>query len=91
MLIMSLVHLFPVLGAYITVYGSTEGVGDVQQARKLNTIVLHQSDDESTVLPFVQATIRAWWVAEYGGFYLEDATGSTMEGVNLDEGSESQP
>lgn len=75
----------PVLGTFITFFGSTEGSGYVEQARKLNSIVCGRPD-EGTRLPYLGAAIRAWWVAEYSGWYLEDAPGSVLPNINVDEG-----
>ncbi|GAP86460.1 putative nuclear pore complex subunit [Rosellinia necatrix] len=81
----SIVHLIPVLGAYITMFGSTEGSGSVEQARKLNAIICQQSETPAGALPFLDAAIRAWWIAEYSGWYMEDAAGSSLANVDLDE------
>jgi nuclear pore complex protein Nup205 len=78
--------LFPVLAAYITAFGSPEGVGDLQQARQLNQLVCKQADD-LWVLPFLGAAARAWWIAEYSGWYLDD-TSYDFQGINLDEEDE---
>ncbi|KAH7037690.1 nucleoporin Nup186/Nup192/Nup205 [Microdochium trichocladiopsis] len=79
----SLVHQMPILGTFITVFGSTEGSGYVEQARKLNDVVCGPPDDAAR-LTYLGAAIRAWWVAEYSGWYLEDAPGSVLAGVNVD-------
>ncbi|KAI1212421.1 nucleoporin Nup186/Nup192/Nup205 [Annulohypoxylon truncatum] len=79
------VHLVPVLGTYITIFGSTEGSGSVEQARKLNRIVCQQSEDEVRSLPFLSAAVRAWWIAEYSGWYMDDAAGSGLSGIDIDE------
>ncbi|KAI8634757.1 nucleoporin Nup186/Nup192/Nup205 [Xylariaceae sp. FL1651] len=81
----SIVHMFPVLGTYITVFGSTEGSGSIEQARKLNAVVCQQSESTSRILPFIDAAVRAWWIAEYSGWYMEDAAGSGLTDVDLDE------
>ncbi|KAI0011756.1 nucleoporin Nup186/Nup192/Nup205 [Xylariaceae sp. FL0662B] len=81
----SIVHLVPVLGTYITVFGSTEGSGSVEQARKLNGAVCQQSDDDPRLLPFLGAAVRAWWIAEYSGWYMEDAAGSSLPDIDIDE------
>ncbi|KAF3063540.1 hypothetical protein GL218_01126 [Daldinia childiae] len=78
------IHLIPVLGSYITIFGSTEGSGNVEQARRLNQLVC-QPDDNARPLPFLNAAIRAWWIAEYSGWYMEDAAGSGLPGVDVDE------
>ncbi|KXX80486.1 hypothetical protein MMYC01_202449 [Madurella mycetomatis] len=82
-----LVHLFPVLAAYITVFGSTEGVGDLQQARQLNELVCKQGEDDSWTLANLGAAVRAWWIAEYSGWYLDDAS-YDFQGINLDQEDE---
>jgi nuclear pore complex protein Nup205 len=82
-----LVHLFPVLAAYITEFGSPEGVGDLQQARQLNTIVCKQGEENSWTLANLGAAVRAWWIAEYGGWYVDDSS-YDFQGINLDEEDE---
>ncbi|TLS28723.1 hypothetical protein PpBr36_00589 [Pyricularia pennisetigena] len=64
-----LVHLFPVIGAYIRLYGSTEGWGDLVVARSLNQKIVN--DETSWSLPFLYAAVKVWWIAEYSGFYVE--------------------
>ncbi|KAI0876068.1 nucleoporin Nup186/Nup192/Nup205 [Hypoxylon argillaceum] len=81
----SIVHLVPVLGTYITTFGSTEGSASVEQARKLNAIVCQQSETTTGTLPFLDAAIKSWWIAEYSGWYMEDAAGSVLANVDLDE------
>ncbi|RYP92133.1 hypothetical protein DL770_001714 [Monosporascus sp. CRB-9-2] len=80
----STVHLFPVLGTYITMFGSTEGTGSVEEARQLNEIICRQADDDTRQLPYLNAAIRAWWIAEYSGWYMEGAAGDGLPGVDLD-------
>ncbi|KAL2017025.1 hypothetical protein VTK56DRAFT_2669 [Thermocarpiscus australiensis] len=82
-----LVHLFPVLAAYITAFGSTEGVGDLQQARQLNEVVCKSGDDDAWALANLGAAVRAWWIAEYSGWYLDD-TSYDVQGINLDQEEE---
>ncbi|KAK4106052.1 hypothetical protein N658DRAFT_415457 [Parathielavia hyrcaniae] len=81
-----LVHLFPVLAAYITVFGSTEGMGDLQISRQFNQLICKQADEPWT-LPFLGAAVRAWWIVEYSGWYLDDTT-YDLQGINLDEEDE---
>ncbi|AEO58032.1 hypothetical protein MYCTH_2304994 [Thermothelomyces thermophilus ATCC 42464] len=81
-----LVHLFPVLAAYISAFGSTEGVSDLQQARQLNGVVIKPTDD-AWALPHLGAAVRAWWIAEYSEWYLDD-TIYDFQGINLDEEDE---
>ena len=76
--------MFPVLAAYITAFGSTEGVGDLQQARQLNQLICKQGEDDGWTLGNLGAAARAWWIAEYNGWYLDD-TAYDLQGINLDE------
>ncbi|KAH8889286.1 hypothetical protein GQ53DRAFT_748373 [Thozetella sp. PMI_491] len=77
-----LVHLFPIIGAYITRFGSTEGMNDLSQARELHQTICKQTDDDVWALIYLRATFRAWWIAEYSGFYMDDFEG--IPGVDLD-------
>lgn len=82
-----LVHLIPAVGAYINEFGSLDGSHDLQQARTLGSKIFPIADEPSWALPYFQAAVRAWWLAEYSGFYLEDPPpGSIPPGTNLDEG-----
>ncbi|KAI0128352.1 nucleoporin Nup186/Nup192/Nup205 [Xylariales sp. AK1849] len=80
----STVHLFPALGAFIAVFGSTDGNGDLEAARKLNSSFFQQPDDEPRFVPYLHATVRAWWIAEYTGWYMDDAAGSMLQGIDID-------
>ncbi|KAK3375348.1 nucleoporin Nup186/Nup192/Nup205 [Podospora didyma] len=81
-----LVHLFPVLGAYVTAFGSTQGAGDLRLARQLNDMVCRQDENDLWAIPNLGAAVRAWWIAEYSGWYMEDTSGyDELRGVNLDE------
>lgn len=65
-----LVHYVPVIGAYVTMFGSTEGICDFHQAQELHNTICRQSDDNSWVLPHLHAAIQAWWIIEYSGMYM---------------------
>lgn len=69
-----LVHLFPITGAYITVFGSTEGNGDLEQAREFYRLI-SKGDDETWVMPYLHAAVRAWWVVEYSGLFVDAGDG----------------
>lgn len=75
MLICCLVHLMPVIGTYITVFGSTEGNGDLDQAREFYKLIT-KGDDETWVLPYFHAAVRAWWIVEYSGLFVDAADGT---------------
>ncbi|RCI09199.1 hypothetical protein L249_1469 [Ophiocordyceps polyrhachis-furcata BCC 54312] len=82
-----LVHLMPVMGAYISVFGSTEGGHDLIKVRELNNKLLSPVDESSWSLPQLQAAFRAWWLAEYSGFYLDDPPEAAIPpNTDLDEG-----
>ncbi|RDA91059.1 hypothetical protein CP533_3063 [Ophiocordyceps camponoti-saundersi (nom. inval.)] len=81
-----LVHLMPVMGAYISVFGSTEGGHDLIKVRELNSKLLSPADESSWSLPQLQAAFRAWWLAEYSGFYLDDPPEAAIPpSTDLDE------
>ncbi|KOS19770.1 Nucleoporin NUP192 [Escovopsis weberi] len=81
-----LVHLIPAIGAYMSAFASSEGGRDLAQARDLNKKIFPPSDDSTWPLPYLHATVRAWWLAEYGGFYLDDPpTSAIPPGTDLDE------
>ncbi|KAF7545027.1 hypothetical protein G7Z17_g9488 [Cylindrodendrum hubeiense] len=66
-----LVHLMPTVGAYISVFGSAEGGYDLIKARELHSS-LFPTDETPWTLSYLQAAFRAWWLAEYSGFYVDD-------------------
>lgn len=74
--------MFPALGAFIAKYGSTDGIGDLYQSRELNGLVCRPGEDDTWALGFLGATVRAWWIAEYSGWYLDDPE---IPNVDLDE------
>ncbi|KAI1116020.1 nucleoporin Nup186/Nup192/Nup205 [Nemania sp. NC0429] len=80
-----IVHLVPVLGAYITIFGSTEGTASVEQARSLNAAICQQLETSAGTLPFLDAAVKCWWIAEYSGWYMEGAAGSGLANIDLDE------
>ncbi|KAH6605139.1 nuclear pore complex subunit [Trichoderma cornu-damae] len=81
-----LVHLVPAIGAYMSVFASSEGGYDLRQGRELNSKLFPPADDSTWPLPFLHATIRAWWLAEYSGWYLDDPPESAIPpGTDLDE------
>ncbi|WYZ40122.1 hypothetical protein EsH8_IV_000463 [Colletotrichum jinshuiense] len=80
-----LAHLFPALGAYITLYGSTEGVSNLSMARELHPLICPQADEHPWRLVYLQAAVKAWWLSEYSGWYLDDSLLGGLEGVDLDQ------
>ena len=81
-----LAHMIPAMGAYISVFGSTEGGYDLIKVRELNSKILPAADDSTWPLPHLHAAFRAWWLAEYSGFYLDDPPESAIPpNTDLDE------
>ncbi|KAK7428952.1 hypothetical protein QQZ08_004569 [Neonectria magnoliae] len=66
-----LVHLMPAIGAYISIFGSAEGGYDLIKARELHSKLFH-TEEAPWTLSYFQAAFRAWWLAEYSGFYVDD-------------------
>ncbi|TVY24924.1 Nucleoporin [Lachnellula hyalina] len=79
-----LLHYFPVLGAYISCFGGTEGGGTMTEAKNLNDR-LFAPNQNPWALPYVQAAFRAWWLAEYSGWYVDINDGSIPENQLEDE------
>jgi nuclear pore complex protein Nup205 len=48
-------------------------------ARAFNDKIFSQVDEKPWTLPYVHATFRAWWLAEYSGWYGENHDGSIPE------------
>ena len=85
---LSIVHLIPALGAFITLFGSTEGGYDLIEVRGLNAKLFPVSDEATWHLPYLQAAVRAWWLAEYSGFYLDDPPESAIPSTaDLEQGA----
>ncbi|POR38701.1 Nucleoporin [Tolypocladium paradoxum] len=81
-----LVHLVPAIGAYISAFGSTEGGYDLIRVRELNNKLFPHADDSTWPLPHLHAALRAWWLAEYSGFYLDDPPEAAIPpNTDLDE------
>ncbi|KAK0674197.1 nucleoporin Nup186/Nup192/Nup205 [Cercophora samala] len=78
-----LVHLFPVLAAYINVFGSPDGMCDFQQSRKLDQEILKTGDGDSWAISYLGAATRVWWIAEYTGYFQVDNE-FDLGGLDLD-------
>jgi nuclear pore complex protein Nup205 len=64
------VHYFPPLAGFISRYGGIDG--NISDARALNDRILLEDDEKPWKLPYVHAAFRAWWLAEYSGWYGEN-------------------
>ncbi|KAK2593344.1 hypothetical protein QQS21_008954 [Conoideocrella luteorostrata] len=81
-----LAHLIPAMGAYISLFGSGEGGYDLIKVREIHNKLFPTSDDSTWPLPHIHAAFRAWWLAEYSGFYLDDPPEAAIPpGTDLDE------
>jgi nuclear pore complex protein Nup205 len=74
-----------VLSALISRFGGTDSGGTLAEARTLNALFF-QAEQTPWALPYVQAAFRAWWLAEYGGWYGENADGSIPDN-QMEEGA----
>ncbi|CCC10514.1 hypothetical protein SMACR_06686 [Sordaria macrospora] len=83
-----LVHLIAVLGAYIAIFGSNVGGGDVEPVRQLNEFICGRTAEDVWAIPSLGAAVRAWWIAEYSGWYHDDYAGYEARGINLDKEDE---
>ena len=63
-------HYFPLLATFVSRFGGVDG--NLTDARALNRRVFQQDDDKPWTLPYVHAAFRAWWLAEYSGWYGEN-------------------
>ena len=63
-------HYFPPLATFVSRFGGVDG--NLNDARALNQRVFQQDDDRPWTLPYVHAAFRAWWLAEYSGWYGEN-------------------
>ncbi|TVY84878.1 Nucleoporin [Lachnellula suecica] len=67
------------LAANISRFGGTEGGGTMAEAKSLNDRFFAQTDRNPWALSYVHAAFRAWWLAEYSGWYVELNDGSIPE------------
>ncbi|KAL5350865.1 hypothetical protein ACLOAV_004436 [Pseudogymnoascus australis] len=80
-----LVHYIPATAAFISMFGSPEGSGSLQQARNLNRMILENKDKNNWTLQYVYAGVSVLWLGEYSGWYLDNQGNSPAVGVNLDD------
>ncbi|KAL2289182.1 hypothetical protein FJTKL_02970 [Diaporthe vaccinii] len=66
-----LVHFFPVIGAYVSCFGSPEGSASTQEGEEFNKLICKQSDDDTWVMPYLHAAVQVWWIAEYSGWFAQ--------------------
>ena len=78
-------HYVPIITAFTTEYGSSDGNGSLRDARILNQRIMDSRANAPWSLRSLQAAMVTWWLAEYSGWYSEPLTGSPLQGVNLEE------
>lgn len=57
---------------------------DLTRVRELNSKLFATADDSAWPLPYLQATFKTWWLAEYAGYYIDDPPG--VPDADLDKG-----
>ncbi|RDL39756.1 Uncharacterized protein BP5553_04096 [Venustampulla echinocandica] len=80
-----LLHYIPALGAYMARFGGTEGGGTMAEARAINDKFFGRAEQNTWSLTYVHAAFRVWWLAEYSGWYGENADGSIPDNQLADE------
>ncbi|KAK1756138.1 nucleoporin Nup186/Nup192/Nup205 [Echria macrotheca] len=80
-----LIHLLVPLGAFISVYTGAGGMVTFEDSRKVNKIICNPSDDEAWTIPSLRAAVRAWWIAEYSGWFLDDAPVLSDPAIDMDQ------
>ncbi|KUJ09923.1 uncharacterized protein LY89DRAFT_689819 [Mollisia scopiformis] len=80
-----LLHYFPALGSFISRFGGPEGGATITEARTLHEQVFRPYEENPWTLPYAHAAFRAWWLAEYGGWYGENYDGTIPENQLEDE------
>ena len=78
------VHYVPPIQAFASQYGSSEGSGNLREARLLNKRIVDSKDSSPWALRNLQAATITWWLAEYSGWYHEQPLGSPVQGVDLE-------
>jgi hypothetical protein len=77
------VHYIPPLATFISRFGGVDG--NLTDSRALNDRIVRQDDAKPWTLPYVHAAFRAWWLAEYSGWYGENHDSGLPEN-QLEEG-----
>jgi hypothetical protein len=72
------VHKISVLGAFITEFGSTEGRNLPEVSKRMNAVVC-PDQEPPWALSYLQATVRAWWLAEYSGIASQEHDSPTPD------------
>ncbi|KAI9795691.1 MAG: hypothetical protein M1833_006860 [Piccolia ochrophora] len=66
-----LVHYLPVLGAFISKYGSPDGPATFEEAYSLHKQIATGQDRDGWALRDFQAAVTAWWLSEYSGRFTD--------------------
>ena len=77
-------HYVPVIIALISQYGSPDGSSGFHEAKMLHQKIVDSKDSKVWPLRNLQAATMTWWLAQYSGWFLEQAPGSPMRGMDLE-------
>ena len=80
----STVHYIPILMAFITHFGSSEGCCTFREATALNAKFMDSARAASWTLGTLHAVATVFWLSEYTSWYTDPPTGSPMQGINLE-------
>ena len=78
------VHYVPIIAAFTSQFGSSEGGGDLPEVRQLSNRIMGSKDVSPWILRNLQATTIVLWLAEYSGWYLEQPIGLGQEHVDFE-------
>lgn len=75
-------HYVPAVIASVAQYGSSEGQGQLQEARSLHEAVTVSKDTLAWVLPKLHSAVTVFWLAEYAGWYFDGGPASPLQGID---------
>ena len=78
------IHYIPTIIALIAQYGSPDGSSSFREAKMLNQRIVESKNVRVWSLRNLQAATTTWWLAQYSGWFLEQAPGSPMQGLDLE-------
>ncbi|KAF2762610.1 nuclear pore complex subunit [Pseudovirgaria hyperparasitica] len=79
-----LIHYVPILTLLISSLGPTEAKNiSLREARTLHKSIVSTTESAGWGVRSFQATVIAYWLAEYSGRYVEASTESPLQGVDL--------
>ncbi|KAL9106134.1 MAG: hypothetical protein Q9227_008782 [Pyrenula ochraceoflavens] len=87
----AITHYIPALNAAFAQYGSLEGSGTLREARSLDHFItqIHKSSDTTKQMP-LESVFVLLWLAHYSSWYREPGNLSPLQGVDLDNESQTR-